>query len=262
MTVRASSTSGLLRVTTRDRSPVSAVNLADAFVSQALNFVRALETLDGARFALGDFENGLGAWGAISDFAVPPSSLRIVSSNPKFNSAALEVTCPRRAGCGPAAHIYYPFRKGTTYEASGWLRAATSRVSVTMIFGADPRDYSALRPTRLRKSWTRYSLEWTPIHNQEAGELTVQSAAKRGGRFYVDGISFSEDSGASRLDARRRGVGEAKAFAQRPYAAATPAVPTGTVDSRTTLWALAGAALGFASAACGVGLGRLAASRG
>jgi hypothetical protein len=262
VTVTRSPVSGLLRISARGGSPAQAAELANAFLAQALAFIRGLDALDGDRVVLGDFEADLEGWGGPSLFAVPPNSLRVVRGDAKFNSSALHVTCLPRAGCGPSIHFFYPFQADRVYEATAWLRGATRRSSVTMVFGVNSGDYVALPPTRLRRAWTRYSLQWVPKQNYRNGELTVQTANLRAAEFYIDGVSLAWGRAITRAGSRRAAErAEAQAFAQGPYVAAWPAVPTGELERRTALWTLAGAAFGFIAAASVVGIGWTAARR-
>jgi hypothetical protein len=262
VTVTPSRESGLLRISARDRSPEQAVELADAFVAQGLSFIRALNALDGDRFVLGDFEGGLEGWGGPSQFVVPPNSLGVVREEPKFNSSAMRIVCPPRAGCGSSVRFFYPFQADQIYEASAWLRAPGRGSSLTMVFGSNPRDYVSLAPRRLRRAWTRYSLRWAPTQSYRNGELTVQTGERRAAEFYVDGVSLVGGRAIPRAGSRRAAEqAEAQAFGRDPYVAAWPAVPTGELDRRTELWTLAGAAFGLIVAASAVGIGWTAARR-
>jgi hypothetical protein len=259
VSVSASQSSGLMRITAHDRSPEEAAELANAFVDHALTFIRGLDSLEGDRFALGDFEGGFEGWNEASQFAVPPSSLRLVTAHPKFNSSALHVTCQARPACGPAVRFFYPFQSHRMYEATAWLRASDRRFLVTMVFGANPADYALLSPTRLGRRWNRYSLQWVPNESYARGEVTVQSAGGGAADFYIDGVSLSGASASPR--SRPSEEAEGQAFAKGPYVAASPAVPTGVVDRRTWLWTLAGASFGMIAAALAVGIGWAAARR-
>ena len=254
VTVSANSATDLVRVKARERSPTAAVALANAYATQAVNFVKVLDSVRGERLPLGDFESGLDGWSAVSRFAAPPTSLRVVHNTARFSSSALRVTCAPQAGCGPSLHIYYPFEARTIYEAAGWARASTGRPRTTMVFGANPSDYTAIVPIRLRKSWTRYRVRWNPRHDHPVAELTFQTAAKRPAQFYVDGVSMSV--GVSNV-ARRSdgGANEARVFTNRLSADISPASPGRTIRSRTARWAVIGAVVGLAAALWTVGIG-------
>jgi hypothetical protein len=260
--VKASPASGLLRITAHDRSPAEAVELAKAFVAQSLSFIRGLDALDGHLFVLGDFEAGLEGWGGTSHFAVPPNSLRIARAGPKFNSAALDVICQPRVACGPSVRFFYPFQADRVYKATGWLRAPTSRFSVTMILGAGPGDYASLQPTKLQRGWKRYSLQWVPKRDYRSAELAIQTASRSSAQFFIDGVSLASGHTSVRAGSGRAAErAEAGAFARDPYVTASPAVPTGELDRRTGLWTLLGAAFGLLAAASAVGIGWAASRR-
>lgn len=264
MTLEGSPARGLLRIVVRDESPDPAKTLADAFGQQSLNFINSLEALNGADLPIGDFETtALDNWGAITPrFSLPPNRLSRSTSAARFNSASLEVECPASAGCGPTVRLYYPFSAAVPYTAQGWAKTRDRRTPVAMVLGATSDDLGGGTPLRLRRSWRRFTVTWTPKEDHDFAELTFQTAADRATTFNVDGVSLANPSGASAGDgAGLSRASETLLFERGPYVTISAARNTGALEEKTAVWALIGGGLGFLVALAGVGLGAVAARR-
>jgi Carbohydrate binding domain len=241
---------GGLRILVRDQSGTGAVALANAFAAQSLNF----PDIESADVSLGDFETGLGQWGNTrSVFSLPPTAMRIVSQTPREGSAALRVVCRGVPGCGASLPVTYSFRRGITYTASAWLRSASGRAPIGFLLGANAEDYASGRG-RLRPTWTRYFVRWTPARSATAAELSILLNARGPVTFDIDDVMLAEQRAAAGYPRGERTRGERALTV-------LPAVPSGTTGGETVRWALAGAGLGLLIAAASIALGRLARHR-
>jgi hypothetical protein len=235
---------GLLIVKTRDVSPVRARSLADTLIVQTQMFLELLRTYRGEAARIGDFENDAGVWlRGPRLFAAGPRDIRVVEGGARFNHFSLEAICPAQAGCGPSVRLYFPFRAGVTYTATGWIRSDVDTTAMTMVLGSTAVDLSQMSPRRLRKQWRPYLVNWTPTVDHSWAELTFQTAERARARFRVDGVTLSD----RRLEnpPRQGGVVERFLFGARPDALALPAIFTTEIQSSTVRSTALGALVGL-----------------
>ena len=253
---------GLVVVRARDRSPERARALANAVVYQAATLAEQLRSAGGhADLVIGDFEHGPGIWGAESVFSAPPERMQLAQRGARYGAGWLRVTCASIPGCGPAAKIEYPFRAGTTYRASAWMRSFDGK-RVGILFGSSATDVATQPAPRLTRDWTRATVHWTPKRDASVAEVGFLSQTRRTS-FGIDGVLMS-DPFISRAGALGpvSNAEEARAIRlSRNVAVVVPAEPAGSVTASTARWALGGAGAGVLVALASLGAGYLARRR-
>ena len=251
---------GLVRIDASANTASIAQAVAGAVASQVTFTARrlALGTGGNSRMVVGDFEDASTEWREPSSMSIPPSRARIVHGGARYNSSYLAVTCRSGPGCGPTAHVRYPFRAGTPYVATMWARARQRRVRVAAILGV-PVDVRSAHPVALTPSWQRMEVRWTPRRGLGSAEVGVQTRGRGAVSFDLDGVLLSTPgvTGGGSPTAQA----EAQAFRAARFADALPARSIGAAhSSRTVTGALVGGAAGLLAGLLGTAAG-LAARR-
>ncbi len=255
---------GSLAVIARARTSADAEAIANSVAVQLVSLGEVIDARASGQtgIVIGDFARGLDGWGAPSVFSSSPRSLVLDHLHPRFGTADLAVNCGRSPGCGIAHEIPYAVVPGVAYVATVWVRATGAPMSISVVFGRGPREYTATTPVTVTGSWRRLSVSWTPSTLSSIAELDVQRASGRGAGFAV---------GAADLrDPTLPGQAALGAFSDREQSqllagdlsdTLLPARPDGVVSSATLLWAAGGLAVGLLLALAALGAGSAAAHR-
>ncbi|HWX87068.1 MAG TPA: hypothetical protein VNX67_02735 [Solirubrobacteraceae bacterium] len=234
-----------------------ATTLANSASSYAVMLVGRVQAAANAPYSIpaSDFSGGIGAWGGISQFALPPLSLRVAPTGGRYHDGSLSVVCPPKPGCGPSVSLELTTVPHRAYTGALWVRAVSHAVQIVPFLGSDPKDVATGQPVTLASTWRRVAVSWTPSHPHSRIELGVLLAAPRTARFVVDAASITYGP-APPSRAQERHL-----FAHAGAAVALPAQVTGVVPGKTALSAALGAVAGLLAAAVGCGAGAVARRR-
>jgi hypothetical protein len=244
--------SSLVPVYAYATSPTQADALANATASVAVDFLR--QPAYASSITRSTFDGSTDGWDVGHGIFVVPASHIVQTDLLAHNgSGSLAVTC-LIAGCGPYLVLARTFLRGTTYRASGWVKASPG-TRMRLVLGSTPQDVSVGVTTSGTKRWRRLFVDWTPQSGAASAVVTFQVMSSRSSQFNIDDVEV----GPQKLDATSPTV-TPKASKAR-YSVVTPANITGTVDSDdTAIWAVGGAGagllVGIAAAAAGIAAAR------
>jgi hypothetical protein len=219
-------------------SAPGAALLANTAASVAVNFLR--QTIDAPEVTRSTFEHSGEAWDlGAGIYVLPPTRIQQARSPAHSGAGSLEVRCVTvvTGGCGPYLRLERTFRKGTAYQAVGWVKAqATTRIRI--VLGATPQDV-VVSPTVIGGTlWKRLSVTWTPQSDATLAITTFQVMSLGPSLFYIDDVSVGPRAAIKQ-------VAKTPANPTR-YETVLPATASRRLDSgRTAAWAAGGAGAGL-----------------
>lgn len=189
----------------------------------------------------GDFENQTGAtaiygWSnaAVTNINGASTSVAQYTTQGKFGSFALQTVCPATADTGANYQIFRLFKKGVTYTATAWIRAAagTTNTYIRLGYGPTP-DVATSGNTALSTAWQQISVTWTPTADRPYAHVALNIAAAAATTFQIDGVQVYEGTTAPTAGRHAEGWG---AHAPIGYinAPQTAIAPTGTPTAWST----------------------------
>lgn len=254
---------GLVTIATTGGTPSEATAIANALADDtAFTAERTQPPLGaGPKLIVGDFEGGIGAWKAPSQFNLPPRRVQSSSSISRFNRFSLRVNCPGESGCGPSSLIPFPFNRGVSYTVTAWLRSRDG-ARLSLLLGASPKDYAASPATKVGSSWIRVGVIWTPRRDERLAEVDVQTVGTVPVVYYVDGVSMRRSDRAGLVrPTKRPSQFEHVLFSHHHVVFASTARPTGVESGATLPWGVAGLGAGLFVGLVAFGFGLVASLR-
>jgi F0F1-type ATP synthase membrane subunit c/vacuolar-type H+-ATPase subunit K len=255
------SESSLVPVYAYATSPTQADALANATASVAVNFLR--KPAYASSITRSTFDSSTDGWDVGAGiFVVPASHIAQTNLLAHSGSGSLEVTC-LTAGCGPYLVLARTFLRGTTYKASGWVKAPPG-IRMRLVLGSTSQDVAVGSTASGTTRWRQFSVEWTPQSEATSAVVTFQVMSRGSSQFNIDDVEVGPRA-AVKPGATPPTVTSKTSEAQ--YSVVTPASVSATLDSNdTAVWATGGAGagllIGIAAAAAGAAAARRRKPRG
>lgn len=163
----------------------------------------------------GDFENATWltkGWvvSAVTNITAAATSITRVTTQAKYGSASGQVTAiSGNADSGAAFRVWRRFRRGVTYTASAWVRAATSTQNVAVKVGnSAAADTATGSNVALSTSWQQATVTWTPAADYDDAYLgVIRRTAGAADVLEIDGVQWYEGTTAPTLRSQSDGRG-------------------------------------------------------
>jgi hypothetical protein len=202
----------------------------------------------------GDFEGttygGTAGWttAAVTGLTSASTSINRVTTAAKFGSASGEITAiSGNIDSGVGFPIHRRFRRGVTYTAEAWFRAATSVQSVRLRLGVNG-DFGSATPIAMTTAWQRITVTWTPTADRDGANVTlVRVASGAADVFQIDGVQVYEGTTAPTSHPNTEGRGAIPAIgvldSRDPIQQSGTVTPTDFIDANATGGSMAALAL-------------------
>lgn len=151
----------------------------------------------------------------------------------RTGSAAFEAVTDAATSSGPTFVIYRRggFRKGVTYSASAWIRAAVGTTSMLLRLGVGSSDRgTSASGTNLTTSWQQVTCTWTAAADADVAWVGIITNAATATTFQFDDVVVFEGTTAPTCELGGFGPGFIPAAAYNSAAAST----RGTEFTQTT----------------------------
>jgi hypothetical protein len=158
----------------------------------------------------GGFEDDAEGWGvaALTNINAAATSINRVTTASKFGVASGEAVTPATTDSGPNFTLYRYFRRGVTYTASAWVRAAASTTGMRIRLGsAGTTDLATGATVALTSGWVKHSVTWTPTADRWNATVALITAAATATTFQIDGVDVYEGTVEPTLGEHAEGNG-------------------------------------------------------
>jgi hypothetical protein len=190
--------SAVITVYGEGATPEQAILVANSAATATVGFLR--QVAEGAISVRSGFALSSESWDLGSGVYVLRPSVTTHRRSPAHGGpGSLEVLCnsPVSGGCGPYVRIEGAFRKGETYDATGWIKAPP-KSRIRLVLGSTPNDVAVGAQSESRAGWQRLAVSWIP-HNQTSTAVAAFQLITLGQtRFIIDDVSVAQRKTAGR----------------------------------------------------------------
>jgi len=145
----------------------------------------------------GDFEGDTDGWSpAASAFTTASTISHVTANSPKFGNGVMQVVAPGGvANAGAFFRLWTkPLKRGRTYTASAWVRAATGTATAQLFIGSTntTADSTLSTAVALSPTWTKHTVTWTPTADRRDAQVGLRIPGLVAQTYFVDGVSVYE----------------------------------------------------------------------